>query len=74
MAMVCIQEVHTTELPMFVMYVRLQASGFQASGFRLQASGFRLQASGFRLQASGFSFLYIRVNVRALVTGSSDKH
>jgi hypothetical protein len=37
---------------------------------RLQASGFRLQASGFRLQASVMGLFYIRVDVKALVTGS----
>jgi hypothetical protein len=41
----------------------------QASGLGL----FCVQASGFRLQASGMGLFYIRVNVKALVTGSITK-
>jgi len=44
------QMAHLPKIPEIDPLPRLQASGSQASGFRLQAPGFRLQASGSRLQ------------------------
>jgi hypothetical protein len=54
---------------------KMQATGYSCEWLavtrELNETHDYVQASGFRLQASGMRLFYIRVNVKALVTGSS---